>query len=81
MRILAYKIVTHARFVGFVTFKDGNKTNYSRHNLEKIGLNEVINDILDKKNKTNWDIVLTEEERKYIEKNSTHFANFIYKYF
>lgn len=81
MRILAYKIVTHARFVGFVAFKDGNKMNYNKCNLQKVGLNDVINDILDKKNNTNWDVVLTHEERKYIEKYSSEFANFIYKHF
>lgn len=81
MRILAYKIVTHSRMVGFVSFKDGNKMNYNRCNLQKVGLNEVINDIIDKKNKTNWDIVLTEQERKYIEKHSIQFANFIYNHF
>lgn len=81
MRIIAYKIATHARFVGFVTFKDGNNLNYNRCNLQKVGLNDVINDILDKKNNTNWDIVLTQEERKYIEKNANKFANFFYKHF
>jgi hypothetical protein len=78
MRIIAYKMMTHARLVGFVAFKDGNKYNFNKFNLQKIGLNEVLNDIIDKKNQTNWDINLTEEERKYIEKNPNEIAKYIY---
>jgi hypothetical protein len=94
MRILAYKLITHSRMVGFVKFKDGNIKNYNVSNLEKVNLNCVINSIIDEtiekenindiyknkstKLKTNWDIVFTECERKYIKKYSREFANFIY---
>jgi hypothetical protein len=78
MRIIAYKMMTHARFVGFLAFKDGNKNNYNKMNIKKVGLNDVINDIIDKKNQTNWDIILTDEERKYIEKYPNDIAKFLY---
>jgi hypothetical protein len=92
MRILAYKLITHARMVGFVKFKDGNKNNYNVSNLEKVNLNCVLNSIIDenltektyqnqlsvKQLKTNWDIVFTEDERKYIKKHAKDFSNFIY---
>lgn len=64
--------------VGFKKFKDGNRYNYCKSNLEKVNINFVINDIIDGKNNTNWDIVFTDCERKYIEKNAKDFANFIY---
>jgi len=78
MRIIAYKMVTHARMVGFVGFKDGNKSNYNKLNLQKTNLNEVLNDILYNKNNTNWDIVLTDEERNYIKKNPSKLCKYIY---
>lgn len=78
MRVIAYKMLTHARMVGFVSFKDGNKSNYNKLNLEKTNLNEVLNDILYNKNKTNWDILFTDEERKYIEKNPDELYKYIY---
>ena len=78
MRIISYKMFTHARMVGFIKFKDGNKTNYNKMNLQRIGLNEVINDLINKENKTNWDIILSEEERKYIEKNPNELIRQLY---
>lgn len=78
MRVIAYKMLTHARMVGFVSFKDGNTSNYNKLNLEKTSLNEVLNDILYNKNKTNWDILLTDEERKYIKKNPNELCKYIY---
>jgi len=78
MRIIAYKMITHARLVGFVRFNDGNLNNFNKLNLKKINLNEVLNDIIDKTNTTNWSIVLTQEERKYIEKNPMELAKKIY---
>lgn len=78
MRILAYKILTHSRMIGFKKFKDGNQYNYCKSNLEKVDINFVINDIIDGKKNTNWDIVFTECERKYIEQNAKEFAMFIY---
>lgn len=78
MRVLAYKLLTHSRMVGFIRFKDGNKYNYSKCNLEKIDINNVIYDIIDKKDSTNWDIVYSEDERKYIKDNAQDFALFIY---
>lgn len=64
--------------VGFNKFKDGNKHNYSKNNLEKVDINFVINDIIDGKHITNWDIVLSEYERNYVKKNANVFAMFIY---
>lgn len=81
MRIIAYKMVTHARMVGYIRFIDGNKLNYNKNNLERVDFNHVLNDILDNKDSTNWDIVLSEQERKYIKKNSNDFSNFIYDNF
>lgn len=78
MRYIAYKMVTHARHVGFVRFKDGNKHNFNKMNLERVNLNCILNDIIDKKNVTNWDIVLSEEERKYVEKNPNELARYVY---
>jgi hypothetical protein len=81
MRVLAYKLLTHSRFVGFVKFKDGNKYNHNKINLEKVDINYVINDIIDGKDNTNWDIVFGEDERKYIKNNSEKFARFFYNDF
>lgn len=94
MRILAYKLLTHSRMVGFMRFKDGNTKNYNVCNLEKVNINCVLNSIIDEslesdkqncKNdlstnrlKTNWDIVFSECERNYIKKYSMDFVNFIY---
>jgi hypothetical protein len=81
MRVIAYKMITHARMVGYIRFIDGNKLNYNKNNLERVDFNHVLNDILDKKDSTNWDIVLSEPERKYIKTNSNDFSNFIYDKF
>ena len=81
MRVIAYKMITHARIVGYIRFIDGNKLNYNKNNLERVDFNHVLNDILDKKDSTNWDIVLSEPERKYIKNNSNEFSNFIYDKF
>jgi hypothetical protein len=78
MRIIGYKMMTHARMVGFVRFKDGNRLNYNKTNLCRVDLNYVINDIIDKKDHTNWDIVLNEEERNYIKKHPNELIKFIY---
>ena len=78
MRIIGYKMMTHARMVGFVKFNDGNRFNFNKGNLTKVDLNMVINDIIDKKDHTNWDIVLTEEERNYIKKNPDELIKVIY---
>jgi hypothetical protein len=81
MRVLAYKLLTHSRVVGFVKFKDGNKYNHNKMNLEKVDINYVINDIIDGKDNTNWDIVFGEDERKYIKNNSEKIAKFFYNDF
>ena len=49
MRVIAYKMLTHARMVGYIRFIDGNKLNYNKNNLERVDFNHVLNDILDKK--------------------------------
>lgn len=78
MRIIGYKMMTHARMVGFVKFNDGNRFNFNKGNLTKVDLNVVMNDIIDKKDHTNWDIVFTEEERNYIKKNPDKLIQVIY---
>lgn len=78
MRLIAYKMMTHARMVGFVRFKDGNTLNYCKTNLEKVNLNVVINDVFNEKHTTNWDLLLTLEEKEYIKKNPMELAKHIY---
>lgn len=78
MRIFAYKLITHSRTVGFIRFKDGNTKNYNKFNLERVSLNVVLDDIYNKKNSTNWDILFSNEERNYIKKNSLELIKYIY---
>lgn len=69
MRIIAYKMITHSNIVGFFKFKDGNKLNLNKSNLINASMNDIINDIKTTGDKTNWDILLTNEEKAYIKKN------------
>jgi len=78
MRIIAYKLITHSRMVGFNKFKDGNSKNYNKFNLERVPLNVVLDDIYNKTDNTNWGILFSNEERNYIKNNPLKLIKYIY---
>ena len=78
MRLFAYKLITHSRMVGFNKFKDGNPKNYNKSNLQKVSLNIVLDDIYNKRENTNWEILFSIEERNYIKNNPLELIKYIY---
>lgn len=80
LRIIAMKFVDQAKHEGFVRFKDGNRINFCRKNIEKISLKTAINSIDSANVVTDWDASLNSDERKIVKNNRDEFMEQVEKF-
>lgn len=74
LRTIIFKIIQQAREDGFIRFKDGNRINFSRYNIEKIHFTTAIYSI-NTKDVTDWDANLNYNEREFVKDNKEKFIN------
>lgn len=74
LRTIIFKIIQQAREDGFIRFKDGNRINYCRYNIEKINFTTALNGI-NNKDVTDWDANLNYKEREFVKDNKEKFIN------
>jgi len=80
LRIIAMKFVDQAKHEGFVRFKDGNRINFCRNNIEKISLKTAMNSIGSSNIITDWDATLNSDERKLVKNNREEFMEQVDKF-
>ena len=73
-RTIIFKFIRQAREEGFIRFKDGNRINYCRYNIEKIDFTTALNSI-NNKDVTDWDANLNYNERQFVKDNKKKFIN------
>ena len=74
LRTIIVKFIEQARHDGFIRFKDGNRINYCRYNIEKIDFTTALNSI-NNKDVTDWDANLNYNERQFVKDNKKKIIN------
>lgn len=74
LRTIIVKFIEQARNDGFIRFKDGNRINYCRYNIEKIDFTTALNSI-NTKDVTDWDANLNFKERNFVKDNKEKIIN------
>lgn len=71
-RDIIMRFVIQSNCDGFIRFKDGNRVNYCRHNIEKITTQTALNSI-NSNEVTDWDVSFNNDERTIIKNNKNLF--------
>jgi hypothetical protein len=71
-RDIIMRFVIQSKCDGFIRFKDGNRVNYCRNNIEKITTQTALNSI-NSNEVTDWDVSFNNDERTIIKNNKNLF--------